>query len=322
MSRTNTNLHSAKQGKNDEFYTQLSDIEKELRFYKPHFKDKIVLCNCNDALHTGFATYFSLNFEILKLKELICTSYSLDGHGTIYRYFGDKNNNGIPDMSEWQQEEMKGNGGFDTPEGLALIEYADIISTNPPFSMFRDFVALLEKYHKKYLLIGNGNSITYKDFFPLIKDNKVWLGCTLFVGKMPYFMVNSDADVSKGNHYYDANGRLFKQVNSIAWFTNLDHTKRHEPLDLYKYYTPEEYPKYDNFDAINIDKTCEIPIDYNGVMGVPITFLSKHCPEQFEIIGIMTGGSGDSFFNGNDGRAKFYVKDKGVYARILIRKKQ
>ncbi len=320
MAKNNSNLHSAKKGKNDEFYTQLSDIEKELRFYKPHFNGKIVLCNCNDALHTGFATYFSLNFEILGLKELICTSYDENGHGTVYRYFGDKNGNGIPDMSEWQKEEMKGNGSFNTPEGIALIEYADIICTNPPFSMFREFVALLEKCQKKYLLIANGNAITYKEIFPLFKENKAWLGITRQGTGSMWFMIPDDSEERNGQKI--ENGKRYQTIGNSIWFTNLDHSKRHETIDLYKKYSPEEFPKYDNYNAINVDKVCDIPLDFDEIMGVPITFLGKYCPEQFEIISIMTGSTGECFVNGNDSRAKFYVDNKGVYARILIRKKK
>ena len=324
MSKTNTNLHSAKQGKNDEFYTQLSDVEKEGKYYKPLFKDKIVLCNCNDALHTAFATYFSLNFEILGLKELICTSYSSEGHGTIYRYFGDKNENGIPDISEWKQEEMEGNGGFDTPEGIALIEYADIICTNPPFSKFRDFVAILEKYQKQYLIIGNMNAITYKDIFPLIKDNKLWLGPSITSGDRQ-FNVPNDYPLNAATCGFDNYGKKYIRVKGVRWFTNMEHSHRHEILDLYKKFNEDEYPKFDNYDAININKTCEIPIDYAHIMAVPITFLDKYCPEQFEILDARDYTSIESLKN----KTTYLIKDKDgaingkpTYARILIRKKQ
>ena len=316
MAKNNSNLRSAKKGKNDEFYTQLSDIEKELRFYKPHFNGKIVLCNCNDALHTGFATYFSLNFEILGLKELICTSYDENGHGTVYRYFGDKNGNGILDMSEWQKEEMKGNGGFNTPEGIALIEYADIICTNPPFSMFREFVALLEKCQKKYLIIGNMNAITYKEIFPLIKENKMWLGPSITSGDRK-FNVPNEYELNAATCGIDDNGKKFIRVKGIRWFTNLDHTKRHNFIDLYKKYTPEDYPKYDNYEAINVDKTVDIPIEYEGVMGVPITFLDKYCPEQFDMLGI----ANNVRYIG-DVPCLTKIHGKKVYNRILIRKKK
>lgn len=315
----NGNLHQAKRAKNDEFYTQLSDIEKECKHYKQYFNGKIILCNCNDALHTGFATYFSLNFEILGLKELICTSYSMGGgHGFVYRYHGDKNSNGIPDIEEWDKQELEGNGGFNTHEGIELIKEADIIVTNPPFSLFREFVATLEEYGKKYLILGNMNAITYKEIFPLIKENKMWLGCSLNATKC-HFLVSDDYENS---NVFTESGLKKAKVNNAIWFTNIDHAKRHEPLDLYKRYTCEEYPKYDNYDAINVDKVCDIPMDYDGVIGVPITFLIKYCPEQFEIIWTTDRG-GDGVLD----YIKFphprydapVVNGKGLYKRIFIK---
>ena len=264
----NGNLHNAKAAKNDEFYTQLSDIEKELKFYKEHFRNKVVLCNCNDALHTGFATYFSLQFEILGLKELICTSFAMEegGHGVVYRYKGDKNGNRIPDIEEWEQTPMEGNGGFNTPEGLALIDEADIVVTNPPFSLFREFVGVLMEHNKKFLIIGNMNAIIDKIVFPLLKENKIWLGTQ----HIKEFVSDSGETKKFGN---------------IIWFTNLDHKRRHEELILYKKYNEEEYPKYDNYDAIEVSKVADIPMDYEGVMGVPVSFMDKYCPDQFEIVG-------------------------------------
>ena len=312
----NGNLHQAKRAKNDEFYTQLSDIEKECKHYKQHFNGKIILCNCNDALHTGFATYFSLNFEILGLKELICTSYSMEegGHGRIYRYHGDKNRNGVPDIEEWDQQEMEGNGGFNTPEGVELIKEADIIVTNPPFSLFREFVATLEEYGKKYLILGNMNAITYKEIFPLIKEDKMWLGVTTNGSNRWFKVPNNYEHKTNAAGYKEENNSKYLFVNGIMWFTNLEHNKRHEPLDLYKHYTPEEYPKYDNYDAINVNKVCDIPMDYNGVMGVPITFLNKYCPEQFEIIGI------DRYVENNPNYGhRFNLNSKEIYARVLIK---
>lgn len=306
----NGNLHQAKRAKNDEFYTQLSDIEKECKHYKQHFNGKVILCNCNDALHTGFATYFSLNFEILGLKELICTSFSMEegGHGCVYRYHGDKNGNGIPDIEEWDKYELEGNGGFNTPEGIELIKEADIVVTNPPFSLFREFVATLEEYGKKYLIVGNQNAITYKEIFPLIKNNKLWLGYG-FAGNVAHF-TSPYEDYAHANDHKEGMIR----VSGVMWFTNLDHNKRHEPLDLYKHYTPEEYPKYDNYDAINVNKVCDIPMDYDGVMGVPITFLDKYCPEQFEIIGDACNGSDHEW-----DMCKPIISNKFVYKRVLIK---
>jgi hypothetical protein len=285
----NSNLHSAKRVKNDEFYTQIEDVEKECCHYVQHFIGKKILCNCNDQKYTAFKDYFKINYKTLQLRELICTSFEKDGHGELYRYDGENEH----------IFQMTGNGGFNTPEGIELIKEADIIVTNPPFSLFREFVATLEQYGKKYLVIGNMNAITYKEIFPLIKENKMWLGF----------------NASGHNLTFITNENEQKDVTSV-WFTNLDHNKRHEPLDLYKHYTPEEYPKYDNYDAINVDKVCDIPIGYNGVMGVPITFLKKYCPEQFEIIGI------DRYVENNPNYGhRFTINDKEKYARILIKQK-
>ena len=322
---SNKNLHGAKREKNDEFYTQLSDIEKELVHYKDHFKDKVVLCNCNDALHSNFAKYFSLNFEFLGLKKLICTSYGDgDEKGQVCIYNGDKNGNRIPEIEEWYCYELDGKGDFRSDACIELLKESDIVVTNPPFSLFREFVATMEKYNKKYLIIGNGNAVTYKEIFPLIKDNKMWLGAGKGMGgKAMEFMVNENIyDSSKGSVNRIENGVCYVGVMMCTWFTNLEHNKRHTKIDLYKHYNPEEYPKYDNYNAIEVSKTCEIPMDYDGIMGVPITFLDKYCPEQFEIIGLMSGVKHDAFINGDDGRAKFYINGKGVYARILIRIKK
>ena len=313
----NSNLHNARAAKNDEFYTQLSDIEKELKFYKQHFAGKKVLCNCNDALHTGFATYFSLQFEILGLKELICTSFAMNEgeHGVVYRYKGDKNGNRTPDIEEWEQIPMEGNGGFNTPEGLALIDEADIVVTNPPFSLFREFISTMVEHDKKFLIIGNMNAITYKEVFPLIKENKLWLGVRPATGGM-WFIIDEETSCGTKKVVDD---KLLGNTKSI-WFTNLDHAKRHEELILYKKYNEVEYPKYDNYDAIEVGKTCDIPTDYEGVMGVPITFMDKYCPEQFEILDI------NPHFFFSDVKIKqltlHNVGRKDPYARILIRFKK
>lgn len=310
---SNKNLHGAKREKNDEFYTQLSDIEKELFHYKDHFKDKVVLCNCNDALHSNFAKYFSLNFEFLGLKKLICTSYGDgDENGKVCIYTGDKNGNRIPEIEEWYCYELDGKGDFRSDACIELLKESDIVVTNPPFSLFREFVATLEKYNKKYLIIGNQNAITYKEIFPLIKENKMWLGYG-FSGNVAHF--NSPYnDYARANNHKEGMIR----VSGVMWFTNLDHDKRHEKIDLYKHYNPVEYPKYDNYDAIEVSKTCEIPMDYDGVMGVPITFLDKYCPEQFEIVDI------NPHFFFSDVKIKqltlHNVNRKDPYSRILIKK--
>ena len=307
---SNKNLHGAKREKNDEFYTQLSDIEKELFHYKDHFKDKVVLCNCNDALHSNFAKYFSLNFEFLGLKKLICTSYGDgDENGKVCIYTGDKNGNRIPEIEEWYCYELDGKGDFRSDACIELLKESDIVVTNPPFSLFREFVATLEKYNKKYLIIGNMNAITYKEVFPLIKNNKMWLGVSITSGDRK-FNVPDDYKLEAAGCGIDDDGKKFIRVKGVRWFTNLEHDKRHEKIDLYKHYSPEEYPKYDNYDAIEVSKTCKIPMDYDGVMGVPITFLDKYCPEQFEII---------KFRKGNDDK-DLSINGKCPYFRILIKK--
>lgn len=311
MARNNANLHGAKKAKNDEFYTQLSDIEKECAHYRPHFNGATVLCNCNDALHSNFAKYFSLNFEHLGLKRLICTAYKVDGeHGKVCIYEGDKNGNRVPDLDEWECHMLEGDGGFASEECIALLKEADIVVTNPPFSLFREYISLLMQYEKKFLIIGNMNAITYKEIFPLIKENKMWLGVSTN-GSNRWFRVPQDYE-HKPNAagYKEENGKKFLFVNGIMWFTNLDHDKRHQPIDLYKKYNAEEYPKYDNYDAIDVSKVCEIPMDYDGVIGVPITFLIKYCPTQFEII---------KFRKGNDDK-DLSVNGKCPYFRILIKR--
>lgn len=295
----NENLHKAKTAKNDEFYTQLTDIEKEMVHYKDHFKGKVVYCNCDDARESNFFKYFSKNFEFLGLKKLITTGYKADGHGVALIYEGDKNGNRNPDTEEITIKQLEGNGDFRSEECVEFLKEADIVVTNPPFSLFREYIAQLMKFNKKFLVIGSQNAITYKEVFPLIKNNELWLG-------MNYV-----------KEFKQPNGEI-KKFGNICWFTNLSHAKRNKPLDLYKHYS-NEYKHYDNYDAIEVGKVCEIPMDYDGVMGVPITFLDKYCPEQFEILGLMSGAKDDTLLNGNDGRAKWYLDGKGVYARILIR---
>ena len=320
----NTNLTDAKKAKNDEFYTQIEDIEKELKNYKDFFRGKKVLCNCNDGKLNGtwsaFAQYFSMNFEHLGLEKLTCVSYNEDGHGMKYVYCGDKNGNHIADDIEWEVSELKGHGDFSDEEGCQMMQECDVVVTNPPFSLFRDFVAQLMEYNKKFLIIGNMNAITYKEIFPLIKDNKLWLGASIKSGDRKFY-VPDNYPLNASGCGIDEKGKRFIRVKGVRWFTNIEDAKRNLPIDLYKKYNPKEYPKYDNYDAINVDKVTDIPMDYDGVMGVPITFLDKYCPTQFEITGLMSGSKGENLTNGNDGRAKFYVNGKGVYARILIRKK-
>lgn len=293
MPNANTNLHAAKKAKNDEFYTRLEDIENELRHYKQHFKGKTVLCNCDDPRVSNFFRYFALNFETFGLKKLIATCYKNqdadlfsqhDCEKAVYIvYEGDRNGNAVPDLSEIEVLPLEGDGDFRSPECVRLLEEADIVATNPPFSCLREYIGLLVEHKKDFIIIGTQNAITYKEIFPLIKDNKLWLGYGFNHGDAYFFVPNEDK--YKDQSYYDKKSGLV-HFRNCCWFTNLDIAKRHEELILYKHYIPEAYPKYDNYDAINVDKVADIPCDYYGVMGVPITFLDKYNPDQFEILGM------------------------------------
>ena len=291
----NKNLSAAKEAKKDEFYTQLEDINKELKYYREHFRGKTVLCNCDDPRISNFFTYFAYNFEFLGLKRLITTCYKNQDADlfsqnkcdqAIYLiYDGDKNGNHIPDPEEIGIHPLKGNGDFRSKECIELLKQADIVVTNPPFSLFREYVAQLMEYEKKFIIIGSQNNVTYKEIFPLIKDNKIWLGNNY--GDMA-FMVPSDYEPRETRYWQDETGQKWRSMGNITWFTNLDIKKRHEDITLYrKYYSAsEEYPRFDNYDGINVNKVEDIPDDYEGVMGVPITFLDKYNPDQFEILGI------------------------------------
>ena len=302
----NTNLNIAKSAKNDEFYTRIEDIEKELKYYKDFFKGKVVYCNCDRAdgeNRSNFFVYFVENFKEFGLKRLICTSYNKGGKGRLFIYNGNTNLNNIIDMD--------GDGDFRSAECVELLKQSDVVVTNPPFSLFRDFVAQLVKYDKKFLIIGNMNAITYKEIFPLIKDNKIWLGVN-GVNKDWYFHITDECkehvvkEKKEGSAWKMVNGEVMGRLAIICWFTNIEHSKLNLPLDLYKKYNPKDYPKYDNYNAINVDKVTDIPMDYDGVMGVPITFLDKYCPTQFEIVGIP--------------QKSLTINGKKVYKRIMIRK--
>ena len=321
MANSNNQLQTAKKAREDEFYTQLCDIENELRHYRAHFKGKTVLCNCDDPRVSNFFKYFALNFEILGLKKLIATCYKNNEpdlfsmntceHAVYIIYEGDKNGNRIPDLSEMEVLNLQGDGDFRSEECIELLKQADIVCTNPPFSLFREYVAQLIKYEKKFLIIGNQNAIKYKEIFPLVMQDKIWMGygfkrnCAHFITK--YEDTASDADHREG----------MIRVPSVTWYTNLEIPRRHEQIILYKQYNPEDYPKYDNYDAINVDKTTDIPCDYDGIMGVPITFMYKYCPEQFEIIGVFNHGCDNEY-----DLAKPILNGKELYTRLAIRKKQ
>lgn len=321
----NKNLNKAKEAKKDEFYTQLEDINNELRHYREHFRGKTVLCNCDDPRVSNFFTYFAYNFEFLGLKRLITTCYKNQdsdlfsqnsSEKAVYLiYDGDKNGNRIPDPEEIGVKPLKGDGDFRSAECIELLKQADIVVTNPPFSLFREYVAQLIEYNKKFLIIGHQNAITYKEIFPLIKENKLWLGYG-FKGGAGHFISNYEDKATAGNH---KEGMI--RVSGVTWFTNLETQKRHEDLILYKKYTPEEYPKYDNYNAINVNKVADIPYDYDGVMGVPITFLDKYNPTQFEIVGC-TESEGKGLSNGlHDTQSVVSQPVVGgvrVYKRIFI----
>lgn len=300
----NTSLSNAKKAKNDEFYTQLSDIENELKHYKSHFAGKVVYCNCDDARKSNFFRFFQKKFNDYGLKKLVTTSYNEDGHGSVLVYEGDTNGNGKLDDNEVKVSELKGNGDFRSEECLELLKEADIVVTNPPFSLFREYIATLVQYNKKFLVIGNQNAITYKEIFPLIKENKLWTGNNMVKTFRVPQVTNKNCEVLP-------NGEIIAKFGSICWFTNLDIKKRHEEIILYKKYNEEEFPKYDNYDAIEVSKVCEIPKDYDGIMGVPITFLYRYNPSQFEIV---------KFRKGDDDK-DLCVNGKCPYFRILIRKK-
>ena len=317
----NNNLHTAKTAKNDEFYTMLTDIEKEMRYYKDFFKGKVVYCNCDDARESNFFKYFSLNFEFLGLKKLITTGYKADGKGVVLVYEGDKNGNRRVDNEEIIVNELNGDGDFRSEECIEYLKECDVVVTNPPFSLFREYVKQLMDYGKKFIIIGEQNALTYKEIFPLIKDNKIWWGKSIHSGDRKFY-VPDNYPLNASTCGIDENGKRFVNVKGIRWWTNVKEVINNEPLDLYKRYSFEDYPKYDNYDAINVDKTCDIPMDYDGVMGVPITFLDKYCPTQFEIIDI-----NPHFFSiVEQGLPKpkqltlHNVGKKDPYARILIRK--
>ncbi len=329
----NKNLHKAKSNKKDEFYTQLSDIERELKHYKKHFKNKVVYCNCDDPRISNFFHYFSYNFEKLGLKKLITTCYKNkdinmysknDTEQAIYlEYKGDKNGNNVPDLEEIGIHHLEGDGDFRSDESIELLKEADIVVTNPPFSLFREYVAQLIEYDKKFLIIGSFNAVTYKDIFQIIKENKMWLGHGFKGGNAYFKTTHSTEEFAKG--VYDENTGLVKFRN-VVWYTNLDIAKRDEDLILYKNFNLEEYPKYDNYNAINVGKTKDIPIDYDGVMGVPITFLDKHNPQQFDILGMSASAGyskevvGIPFLGEKDARP--LLNGKNTYARIFIKNKR
>lgn len=321
----NNELGAAKIAKKDEFYTQLTDIENEIRYYRKHFKGKTILCNCDDPFESNFFKYFVLNFNRLGLKKLIATCYVsspiantqlslFDVIGTeeskqnkpykaVVTKVYDKTGDGGIDMfdvaelfksGENSLSELEGDGDFRSEECLELLDESDIVVTNPPFSLFREYISVLMEHKKHFIIIGNVNAITYKEFFPLIKENKVWIGASIHSGDRK-FHVPDDYPLNAAGCGIDDEGRRFIRVKGVRWYTNLDIKQRHEEMILVKRYSPELYPKYDNYNAINVNSTADIPYDFDGIMGVPITFMDKYCPEQFDILGLSIG----SLFDGN-----------------------
>ena len=325
-----SNLNNAKRAKNDEFYTRLEAIENELKHYKHHFKDKVVYCNCDDPNISNFFKYFALNFDHLGLKKLITSCYrntdpdlrskGVSEEAVWLEYEGGYNN--LEDIQKHTTvNTFKGDGDFRSEESIELLKEADIVVTNPPFSLFREYVAQLVEYDKQFLILGNNNAVTYKEIFPLIKDNKMWLG----------YSSNKTMEFELSPSYekwdrIDENGNKIGKVPAISWFTNMDIDKRYEDIILYRTYNADDYPKYDNYDAINVDKVSDIPVDYDDVMGVPITFLTKHNPEQFEIVGSdfeIKDGLHDNLINESwDGKLdRGYINGKRKYSRIMVRYK-
>lgn len=301
------NLHAAKQQKLDEFYTQINDIERECNQYRDQFRGKVVFLNCDDPAESHFFIYFAKNFTRLGLKKLIATHFERTKPSYKIELTGDMNDDGQIDESDRVETPLIQNGDFRSPECVEILKEADIIVTNPPFSLFRDYIAQLMEYDKKFLVIGPKNAITYKEIFTLIKQNKLWLGYG-FKGGNAYFKTPYAKEFASG--VYDEKTGLVKFRN-VAWFTNLDTTKRHEEILLYATYDPEKYPKYDNYDAIEVSKIAHIPKDYYGAMGVPITFLENYNPDQFEIIKFRKG----------DDEKDLTINGKSPYFRILIRRR-
>lgn len=342
----NSNLNKANKAKKDEFYTSLSDIETELKHYRNHFRGKTVLCNCDDPYESNFFKYFAMNFNFLGLKKLICTCYdSSPVVGEQLSFFPDKrpykieisevvdtNGDGVIDLTDVEYLLRNGkntlkklkDGDFRSEECVKCLKEADIVVTNPPFSLFREYVAQLVEHDKQFLIIGNVNAVKYKEIFPLIKGNKLWMGYSIHSGDRE-FRVPDDYPLEAAGYRVDEHGKKYIRVKGVRWFTNMDYTARHTNLELWKKYSPEEYPLYVNYDAIEVNKTAEIPEDYDGEMGVPITFLDKYNPDQFEIVGTnlflakpMSLFAEEGTYS--KGGPAFYVKNvKGTYDRLYDR---
>ena len=350
----NLNLRNADRAKQDEFYTQLVDIEQELKYYKAAFFNKVVFCNCDDPYESNFFKYFAMNFNHLGLKKLICTCYAtspvawvqlslFDNENIVVKKGNGKqpykieitevkdyNGDGAVDLSDVEYllknkkntlSVLEGDGDFRSQECIELLKEADIVVTNPPFSLFREYVAQLMEYDKKFIIIGNQNAITYKEIFPLLKNDQIWLGNSIHSGDRE-FRIPDNYEVRSKSLRVDENGVRYIRVVGVRWYTNIDYKERHENLILYKTYSAEDYPKYDNYNAINVDKTVDIPVDYDGLMGVPITFFDKYNPSQFEIIdGIGRYSILDNENTRKDGKYLSMINGVAKYFRIIIKKR-
>lgn len=370
----NKNLNSAKTARKDEFYTQLTDIEKEMRYYKRHFKGKTVLCNCDDPFESNFFKYFVLNFNRLGLKKLIATCYTgspiANKQLSIFDILGeteenmnkpykavvttvyDKTGDGSVDMLDVAElfrsgenilTELKGDGDFRSPECLRVLEEADIVVTNPPFSLFREYVGVLVEHKKHFIIIGNMNAVKYKEIFPLFMDNEIWLGASIHSGDRAFFVPDDYPLNATSCGVDEETGRKFIRVKGVRWFTNLDIKQRHEKMILVRRYNPQKNPRYDNYDAIDVSSANDIPCDYSGLMGVPISFLDKYNPDQFELLGISDlpdtipgvealgkawidayrseGGTGHYTANMRSLGISAYDRHKVVFSRLIIRNK-
>lgn len=324
----NRNMNDAKRNKNDEFYTRLEDIENELKHYKHHFKGKTVYCNADDPRVSNFFRYFSLNFEHLGLRKLITTCYKSTNIETIGTadeekavalvYEGAKKNGLVPDIEDIGIIQLRGNGDFRSKECRRFLEESDIVVTNPPFSLFREYVGQLMRHDKRFIIMGNMNAITYKEIFPLIKDNRLWLGHN---NSGHEFILGGDAPIRSGQRT-DGNGIRYQQFGNTCWYTNLEHDKRNEEIILYRKYSPEDYPRYDNYDAIEVGKVKDIPKDYDGIMGVPISYLDKHDSDRFEIVGTSeVAGYREDILDPTSGTVAVLLNGNPKFKRIFIKRK-
>ena len=319
----NKDLQKANRNKKDEFFTQLTDIEKEMKYYKDYFKNKIVFCNCDDPEESNFWKYFELNFSHLGLKKLIATHFETDKPSYKLELVKDVNCDGKIDKLDIIKTPLKQNGDFRSPECIEILKEADIITTNPPFSLFREYLAQLIEYDKKFIILGNVNAISYKEVFPLLKSNKIWLGASIHSGDRE-FRIPDDYPITAAGYRIAKDGKKYIRVKGVRWYTNIDYPQRHEDIILYKKYNSIDFPKYDNYNAIEVSKTAEIPEDYFNEMGVPITFIDKYNPEQFNIIGADFDLAGAITINGKyiANPQRFYVNGIRKYARILIKRKK